>query len=89
MKDPTLTPAQEKLLELLVEHKDGLTLGEIHQENKKRNLELPADELKGFLRRLSALRYLRPEEPVTPESKWMITHQGLAAIGVIENWPWP
>jgi len=89
MKDPSLTPAQKKLLELLNEYKDGLTLAEIRKENKKRNLGLPADELKSFLWGLFTPRYLRPEEPLTSESKWTITHQGLAAIGVIENPPWP
>jgi len=87
MADPILKPIQEEILGLLEKHREGLTTQEICKEAAK-NLEIPAEEVDTALRGLAFFRFIRSEE-VSDHQKWLITHHGLIALGVIENPPWP
>jgi len=83
MVDTTLQPVQEQILELLVKHKEGLTLEEICEI---KNLQIPKDELNTFLLELTSLGFLHSTES-GGHRKWFITYQGLEAVG--SDYPWP
>jgi len=83
MVDTTLQPVQEQILELLVKHKEGLTLEEICEI---KNLQIPKDELSTFLLELTSLGFLHSTES-GGQRKWYITYEGLAAVG--SDYPWP
>ncbi len=83
MVDTTLEPVQKQILELLVKHREGLTLGEICQTG---NLQIPKDELSTFLLELTSLGFLHSTESGA-RRKWFIMYEGLAAIR--SDCPWP
>jgi len=83
-----LTPIQRKILQLLSEHTRGLTVREIVEENDKETQGIQVEELNSTLLNLAVLRLLRSEEE-SGHKKWLITLEGLGAIGAVENWPWP
>ena len=61
MADPILTPSQLKILKLLLDHKDGLTIDEIHEEITKENPEISKDQVKNDLQELVYSYYARQE----------------------------
>ena len=77
---------QQKILELLKDVKDGLTLEEIQE-----GIESPgvsAEDLRGCLQSSIVWDYL--ESPKTDkEKRWLITQEGLRAIGAINDHGWP
>jgi len=83
MGDTTLQPVQKKILELLVNHRDGLTLEEICETV---NLRIPKDELSTFLWELTSLGFLHSTES-SDNRKWFITYEGLTTIR--SDYPWP
>ena len=87
MADPILKPNQEEILKLLEKHREGLTTQEICKETAK-NLGIPADEVNTALRGLAFFRFIH-SEGISDHQKWLITHHGLTALGVVENPPWP
>jgi len=83
MGDTTLEPVQKKILELLVNHRDGLTLEEICETE---NLQIPKDEVNTILLELTSLGFLHSTESGA-RRKWFITYEGLATIR--SDCPWP
>jgi len=83
MVDTTLEPVQEQILELLVNHREGLTLEEICEIG---NLQIPKDELSTFLLELTSLGFLHSIESGA-RRKWFIMYEGLTAIR--SDCPWP
>ncbi|KYK38739.1 MAG: hypothetical protein AYK18_16710 [Theionarchaea archaeon DG-70] len=83
MGDTLLQPVQKQILELLVNHKEGLTLEEICEIE---NLQIPKDEVSTFLLELTSLGFLHSIESGA-RRKWFITYQGLAAIRSDHPWP--
>jgi len=66
MADPILTPSQLKILKLLLDHKGGLTIDEIHDEITKENPEISKDQVKNDLQELVYSYYARQEST----NKW-------------------
>ncbi|MBU7028701.1 MAG: hypothetical protein HXS48_17330 [Theionarchaea archaeon] len=83
MGDALLEPVQEKILELLAKHKEGLTLEEICETG---NLQIQKDEVSTFLLELTSLGFLHSTES-GGHRKWFITYQGLEAVR--SDYPWP
>jgi len=83
MGDTTLEPVQKQILELLVNHRDGLTLEEICETE---NLKIPKDEVNTFLLELTSLGFLHSTESGA-RRKWFIMYEGLTAIR--SDCPWP
>jgi len=83
MVDTTLQPVQKQILELLVNHRDGLTLEEICET---KNLKIPKDELNTILWELTSLGFLHSIES-SARRKWFIMYEGLTAIR--SDCPWP
>ncbi len=83
MGDTLLQPVQKQILELLVNHRDGLTLEEICET---KNLKIPKDELNTILWELTSLGFLHSIES-GGQRKWYITYEGLATIR--SDYPWP
>lgn len=78
-----VTETQRKILQLLADSKNGLTRKEIYKEAE--TLEISREEVKDSFSELTFLRLVRLQE----SDLWLITHEGLAAIGAVENPPWP
>ena len=83
MVDTLLQPVQKKILELLVKHREGLTLEEICET---KNLKIPVDELSTILLELTSLGFLHSTES-SGQRKWFITYEGLATIRSDHPWP--
>ncbi|MBU7029153.1 MAG: hypothetical protein HXS48_19615 [Theionarchaea archaeon] len=83
MGDTLLEPIQEQILELLVNHRDGLTLEEICEI---KNLQIPKDELSTTLLELTSLGFLHSIESGA-RRKWFIMYEGLTAVR--SDCPWP
>jgi len=83
MGDTLLQPVQEQILELLVNHREGLTLVEICETG---NLKIPKDELNTFLLELTSLGFLHSTES-GDNRKWFITYEGLTAVRSDHPWP--
>ncbi|MBU7012392.1 MAG: hypothetical protein HXS46_17060 [Theionarchaea archaeon] len=85
MADPILTPSQLKILKLLLNNKEGLTIDEIFDEIAKENLEISKDQVKNDLQELAYSYYTRQEST----NKWVITTPGLTAAGDMPFAFWP
>ncbi|MBU7009252.1 MAG: hypothetical protein HXS46_01075 [Theionarchaea archaeon] len=85
MADPILTPSQLKILKLLLDHKGGLTIDEIHDEITKENPEISKDQVKNDLQELVYSYYARQEST----NKWVITTPGLTAAEDMPFAFWP
>ena len=83
MGDTLLQPIQKQILELLVNHREGLTLEDICEIG---NLKIPKDEVSTFLWELTSLGFLHSTES-GDNRKWFITYEGLAAVR--SDYPWP
>ncbi|MBU7028270.1 MAG: hypothetical protein HXS48_15165 [Theionarchaea archaeon] len=83
MGDTLLQPVQEQILELLVNHRDGLTLEEICETV---NLQIPKDELNTILLELTSLGFLHSIKS-SARRKWFIMYEGLTAIRSDHPWP--
>ena len=83
MADTIVTETQRKILQLLADSKNGLTRKEIYKEAE--TLGISAEEVKDSFSELNFLRFVR----LQGSDLWLITHEGLAAIGAVENPPWP
>jgi len=83
MGDTLLQPVQKQILELLVNHRDGLALEEICETG---DLKIPKDEVNTILWELTSLGFLHSIES-SGYRKWFITYEGLATIR--SDYPWP
>jgi len=83
MGDTLLQPIQKQILELLVNHREGLALEEICEIG---NLKIPKDELNPILWELTSLGFLHSIES-GDNRKWFITYEGMATIR--SDCPWP
>lgn len=81
--DTILTETQKEILQLLADNEKGLTRKEIYKEAE--TLGISAEEVGDSLSEFAFLRLVRLQE----SDLWLITHEGLTAIGAVENPPWP
>jgi len=83
MGDTLLQPVQKQILELLVNHRDGLALEEICEPV---NLKIPKDGVSTILWELTSLGFLHSIES-SDNRKWFITYEGMAAVRSDHPWP--